>query len=91
MATITAMKYPVEEVMTFGEPRVGRKIQTVISKDLHTRFVNGNDIVTKVPPSLFSYYLHHGIKKPLSNKDGSRDLLFDHSIINYSENLYRNN
>lgn len=89
MATITAMKYPVEEVITFGEPRVGRKIQKVISNDSHTRYVNGKDIVTKVPPTLFSYYIHHGNKKPISNADGTKDLLFDHSIINYSENLYK--
>ncbi|MCW8900113.1 MAG: lipase family protein [Gammaproteobacteria bacterium] len=90
MATITAMKCPVKEVITFGEPRAGRKIQKVISNDMHTRYVNGNDIVTKVPPSLFSYYLHHGIKKPIANGDGSKDLLFDHSIINYSNNTYKN-
>lgn len=87
MATITAIKYPVEEVMTFGEPRVGRKIKKVIPNDIHTRYVNGNDIVTKVPPSLFSYYLHHGNKKKVINKDGTKDFLFDHSIINYSENI----
>lgn len=87
MATITAMKYPVEAITTFGEPRVGRKIKKVISNEIHTRYVNGNDIVTKLPPTLLSYYLHHGIKKPVSNKNGTKDLLFDHSIINYSENI----
>lgn len=89
MATITAMKYPVEAVTTFGEPRVGRKIHKVILSDNHTRYVNGDDIVTMVPPTFFSYYKHHGNKKQISDRDGGRDLLFDHSIINYSENLYK--
>ena len=91
MATITAMKYPVEAVTTFGEPRVGKKIQKVISNELHTRYVNGIDIVTKIPPTFFTYYLHHGKKKPIANKDKSKHLFFDHSIINYSENLLKNN
>jgi predicted lipase len=89
MATITAMKYPVKEVFSFGSPRVGRGIKKVISNEIHTRYVNGSDIVTKMPPSWFSYYLHHGKKKPIINKDGTKDLLFDHSIINYSENIYK--
>lgn len=87
IATITAMKCSVEEVITFGEPRVGKKIKKVISNEMHTRYVNGNDIVTKLPPSWLSYYLHHGKKKPIKNSDGTKDLLFDHSIINYSENI----
>lgn len=89
MATITAMKHPVEAVTTFGEPRVGRKIHKAILSNNHTRYVNGDDIVTMVPPTFFSYYKHHGNKEQIYDKDGGRDLLFDHSIINYSENLYK--
>lgn len=87
IATITAMKCSVEEVTTFGEPRVGRKVDKVIANDIHNRYVNGNDVVTKLPPTFLSYYKHHGKKKAVKNSDGTKDLLFDHSIINYSENI----
>ena len=88
MALITAMKYPVKEVLTFGSPRVGRGIKKVISNEMHTRYVNGDDIVTKLPPPWFSYYLHHGMKKHIiQNKE---NLFLDHSIIDYSKEILRN-
>ncbi|MDH5601708.1 MAG: lipase family protein [Gammaproteobacteria bacterium] len=86
MAVITAMKYPVKEVYTFGSPRVGIRIKKALSKDRHTRYVNGDDIVTKLPPS-WLYYLHHGKNIHLRSKD--ENLFLDHSIIDYSKNILR--
>ena len=49
----------VEQLTTFGSPRVGtRKFVKNISTP-HMRFVNNNDIVTKVPLALMGYK-HHG-------------------------------
>jgi len=87
MAVITAMKYPVKEVFSFGSPRVGIRIKKVLSKDMHTRYVNGKDIVTKVPPS-WLYYLHHGQIRHLRNKE--ENLFLDHSIIDYSKEILKN-
>lgn len=47
------------EVMTFGSPRVGTK-RYVMNTDIpHVRWVNNNDIVTRVPPS-WMRYRHRG-------------------------------
>lgn len=89
MATIAAMKYPFEGITTFGEPRVGRKIGLVFEANNHTRYVNGDDPVTKLPPKFFSYYKHHGDKKNIVDGDGKKDFIYDHSIIYYSENMYK--
>ena len=88
MATIAGMQYPFEAVTTFGEPRVGRKVTLSFEAKKHTRFVNGDDPVTKLPPKFFSYYKHHGNKKPITDHNGETDFIYDHSIIYYSENLY---
>ncbi|MFK5914109.1 MAG: lipase family protein [Woeseiaceae bacterium] len=86
MATLAGMKYSFQAVTTFGEPRVGKNIGKSFISTTHTRFVNGDDPVTKVPPRLFSYYKHHGNKIHI-HKEPS-DFIYDHSIIYYSENLY---
>jgi len=88
MATIAGMRYPFEAVTTFGEPRVGRKIQLAFKARSHTRYVNGDDPVTKLPPKFFSYYKHHGELKHISDAGGKTDFIYDHSIIYYSENLF---
>jgi hypothetical protein len=87
MSTIAGMRYPFEEVITFGEPRVGRKIDLAFQAKVHTRYVNGDDPVTKLPPKYFSYYKHHGNRKHITDKNGETDFVYDHSIIYYSENL----
>lgn len=43
------------ELFTFGSPRVGDKRYINYVKLDHYRFVNNNDIVTRVPPSFFGY------------------------------------
>ena len=63
MATIATSRFeeavPVEQLTTFGSPRVGtRKFVKHISTP-HKRYVNNNDIVTKVPLWLMGYK-HHG-------------------------------
>jgi len=87
MATLAGMKRPFEAVTTFGEPRVGRKIKQAFQAKNHTRYVNGDDPVTKLPPKFFSYYKHHGDKIRITDSDGSSSAIYDHSIIYYSENL----
>lgn len=87
MATLAGMRYSAEEVMTFGEPRVGQNIAQAFRSRSHVRYVNGDDPVTKVPPRSSFNYEHHGVEKKISDSDGETDLRYDHSIIYYSENL----
>lgn len=63
MATIACSRLEeiskIEQLTTFGSPRVGtRKFVKNIATP-HMRFVNNNDIVTKVPLLLMGYK-HHG-------------------------------
>ena len=44
-----------EQLFTFGSPRVGDNRYVNHVKLEHFRFVNNNDIVTRVPPLLFGY------------------------------------
>lgn len=48
-----------EELYTYGSPRVGWKGYVVHLGVVHHRWVNNNDIVTTVPPSILGYR-HHG-------------------------------
>lgn len=59
MATLAADRYgEVQGVYTFGSPRVGdRRFKENYSIRTY-RFVNGSDIVTKIPPS--GFYVHVG-------------------------------
>jgi triacylglycerol lipase len=66
MATIMASRCMYEEAVpdpqelyTFGSPRVGWKGYVVHLGVEHHRWVNNNDIVTRVPPRLMGYK-HHG-------------------------------
>lgn len=87
MATLAGMKHKFEAVTTFGEPRVGRKINLAFKSKRHIRYVNGDDPVTKLPPTFFSYYKHHGEKVRITDINGDTNFIYDHSIIYYSENL----
>jgi triacylglycerol lipase len=64
LATLAAAKlhafgYPVQGIYTFGSPRVGdRAFHDHFSQVFPTtafRFVNNNDIVTRIPPRSFGY------------------------------------
>lgn len=47
-------------LFTFGSPRLGNADYVNNIKNVtHQRYVNGNDLVTKLPPSLFGFR-HHG-------------------------------
>ena len=61
LATIMASRLDANELYTFGSPRVGnRAFVKEMNKDgiKHYRFVNNNDIVTKVPFPI--RFVHHG-------------------------------
>lgn len=63
MATIATSRFEeftkVELLVTFGSPRVGTRKFVKHIETPHLRFVNNNDIVTKVPLALMGYK-HHG-------------------------------
>jgi len=61
MATLCAsrMEHWVEELYTYGSPRVGTCGFVKNAHVTHWRFVNNNDIVTRVPLALMGYK-HHG-------------------------------
>ena len=62
LATVMASRIDAEELYTFGSPRVGtRSFINEMTADgiTHYRFVNNNDIVTRVPLALMGYK-HHG-------------------------------
>ena len=63
MATIATSRFEetqkVEQLTTFGSPRVGTRKFVKHIETNHMRFVNNNDIVTKVPLFIMGYK-HHG-------------------------------
>ena len=66
MATVMASRChlykdinPVEELYTYGSPRVGWKKYCNSLGVTHHRWVNNNDIVTRVPLAVMGYK-HHG-------------------------------
>jgi triacylglycerol lipase len=66
MATIMASRChlypnipPVQELYTYGSPRVGWRKYVDTLKVKHHRWVNNNDIVTRVPLWIMGY-VHHG-------------------------------
>lgn len=79
MATIACSRFeekePVEMLTTFGSPRVGtRKFVKNITTP-HTRVVNNNDVVTKVPLWLMGYK-HHGVLTYINFYGNIRTLTF---------------
>lgn len=63
MATIATSRFEeftkVDQLTTFGSPRVGTRKFVKHIETKHMRFVNNNDLVTKVPLALMGYK-HHG-------------------------------
>lgn len=57
-----------EELFTFGSPRVGDKRYINFVKLDHYRYVNNNDIVTRVPPILMGY--RHCGREVYLNRNG---------------------
>ena len=65
----------VDFLCTFGSPRVGNRgcINSIRTK--HHRYVNNNDVVTTVPPSLLTYK-HHGEMKYINHYGNIRKMNF---------------
>ena len=63
----TSIHHNVCEVYTYGSPRVGWKKYVMSLKVTHHRFVNNNDIVTRVPLWIMGYR-HHGRKHYFNRK-----------------------
>ena len=63
MATIATSRFEeftkVDQLTTFGSPRVGTRKFVKHIETPHMRYVNNNDLVTKVPLALMGYK-HHG-------------------------------
>lgn len=75
MATICAGRCYLSEIesmpqalFTYGSPRVGDKRFVNFVNIDHTRWVNNNDIVTRVPPPWMGY--RHGGKEMYLNRNG---------------------
>ena len=80
MATICAgrcmlshIKSNPAQLITFGSPRVGNKRYINFVKVNHIRWVNNNDIVTKVPPAWLGYR-HTGDEHYLNNEGKLKQL-----------------
>jgi triacylglycerol lipase len=65
MATICARRFWLsktlshpEGLFTFGSPRVGDRAYVTYCRMVHYRWVNNNDVVTRVPPTWWGY--RHG-------------------------------
>ncbi len=87
LATLAGTHREFPEVVTFGEPRVGRGLSKEFQSKEHLRFVNGNDPIPKLPPRWWPFsYAHHGYKKKIIVPDGA-DVMYDHSILYYAQNL----
>lgn len=92
MATLAATRWPFEEVVTFGEPRVGIGLGRpgVFTAGGHVRYVNGDDPVPGLPPSERPFdYQHHGRVVRIGDPDDRADFRFDHAIVYYAANLAR--
>lgn len=87
MALLAGSRHSFENITTFGEPRTGINIDKAFQSNSHTRYVNGDDPVPKLPPEILFGYEHHGTTMNIQDADGSTDIRYDHSIIYYSENL----
>ena len=68
LATLTADRFPkVRSLYTFGSPRVGdREFAENFTVEAH-RFVNGNDIISRLPPE--GLYHHVGQIHVLGDED----------------------
>lgn len=72
MATIasTRLNGQVEHLYTFGSPRVGGPLFVKNIQCKHSRFMNNNDIVARIPPAWLGFR-HHG-EMIYFNKNGDR-------------------
>ncbi len=85
MATLAATRFAFDEEVTFGEPRVGFKTETIFKAKSHDRYINGDDMIPSVPPRITAG--HHGKEIRVDGPTGKRDWRVDHAIVLYSLNL----
>lgn len=81
--------YNVQEIITFGCPRVGNKefSDYYVSLSISTtHYVNGSDIVPVTPPWLLGFRDVPGVRISLPNKKWFR-IISDHRISNYSKHF----
>lgn len=88
MAVVAGMRYEFEDVVTFGEPRVGYNIKLKAKR--HTRIVNGNDPVTMIPPPFWRRYEHRVNPETICDPANGADIRYDHAITDYSKFLIHN-
>ena len=78
MATIAASRLSPECLYTYGSPRVGTRsfVKALNNRNIkHNRFVNNNDVVTKVPFA-FLGYKHHGTLQYINHYGYIRPLTY---------------
>ncbi len=85
LATLAALRWPFSEAVTFGEPRVGLGIDAQLRCGRHLRYVNGRDLVPRMPPRVLGYG-DHGEMVRITDPDGE-SRVYDHSIVYYAEIL----
>lgn len=80
MATVCARRCAVSEItanpaglFTYGSPRVGNRTYLKYRRLVHYRWVNNNDIVTRVPPTWWGY-CHGGREMYIDCKGRVRDV-----------------
>lgn len=88
LATLAGMRYTFKEVITFGEPPIGRDIEKMFLGKRHLRYVNGEDPICSLP-EIYLYYFGKPIM--ISDTSGISDWRYDHAIVYYAENLFKRN
>lgn len=80
----------IDKVVTFGSPRVGtrafQEYYDTLLKDNTFRYVNGSDVVPRIPPTTFCHVgiqIQIGEKYKWNNPIGWAHLFLDHKIRNY--------
>ena len=67
-ATLSSIPGETQELYTYGSPRVGCNRYINHVKMTHYRWVNNNDIVTRMPPAWFGY--RHGGQEVYMDRNG---------------------
>lgn len=85
LATIAGMLHAGSQVVTFGEPKVGRDVHLCLPTERHQRIINGNDPVPRLPPRWLGYQ-HHGRVSLIRDPDGP-NMVVDHAIVGHTQLL----
>ncbi|MEY4979388.1 MAG: hypothetical protein RLZZ352_1658 [Pseudomonadota bacterium] len=98
LATLAAAKFkleldkPIRGIYTFGQPRVGdRSFARVYNAELQNlsfRFVNNNDVVTRVPPRELLYSHIGSLRYIDDNKDIHQDISFWQEFLDRVEGVF---